>query len=877
MSQNIKEPIYLKDYRPPSHWVRQTNLKFELSADRTVVHGTLQIEKNTKSSEHLLRLKGENLKLVSIQINGVDVPDDAYNLTDKELVLHETPQHFSLHIVNEIYPSTNKAFEGLYQSGPMLCTQNEPEGFRRIIYYPDRPDVMSVYTTEIVADEKEFPVLLANGNLVDKGKLDGGRHWVKWEDPFPKPSYLFALVAGDLDVLKDSYTTKSGKIIDLRIYCEHGFVKQCPHAMYALKESMRWDEEVYGLECDLDTYMIVATHTFNMGAMENKGLNIFNASYVLANPETATDTDYMGVERVIAHEYFHNWTGNRVTCREWFQLTLKEGLTVFRDQEFMCDLRSRDVRRIEDVRRLRNYQFTEDQGPLSHPIQPKSYIQINNFYTSTVYEKGAEVIRMIHYLIGNDAFQKGMQVYFDRHDGQAVTTEEFIQSMEKGSGVDLSQFRNWYDQNGTPTVTVSESYDAGSQKLEVIINQDNPFTQSKDPLHMPFQIALFDSNGNPLVPTNKDSHIQHLELKEKEQTFIFEGVVSEPTLSCNRQFTAPVLVERKLTDEKRSLLMGHDDDSFARWDIGQQFAVDTVMELMNQLRDSQPFAVNPRFTKAYGLLLQDESIDPAYKALALEIPSEADFFEKEAIIDFDAIHLARETLLQHLSMQFFDQFKDLYAKMHSLEEYTTDSESIAKRTLKNICLKMMSKREDEFVISCCLEQFKRSNNMTDRLAALACLNQIDAPEREEAMQLFYDQWKDNQLVMAKWLALQATSRVGNPLQRVQELIESPVFSYDVPNLIRALIGSFQRNHIYFHENTGQGYDFMADQVISIDASNPHIAAALAGFTKRYDKMDSLRKKTMRRAIEKILETEGLSSNTYEIVSKSYLGSQKVLT
>lgn len=864
------QPIRLSDYRPPSHLIKNIHLTFDLEEDKTRVLCKMHIEQNTAQSA--LTLNGENLKLLSIKLDGCPLTSDQYALDDETLTIKATPAAFVLEIETEIYPQKNIALEGLYKSGSIFCTQNEPEGFRKITYFLDRPDVMAKYTTKIIADQALYPILLSNGNLIGQGVLPHGKHWVEWEDPFAKPCYLFALVAGDLGCITDTFTTMQGRKVALKIYCDKGNESKCQHAMQSLIKSMKWDEEVYGLAYDLDIYMIVAVDAFNMGAMENKGLNIFNTSCVLADVSTATDDNYGRIEGVIAHEYFHNWTGNRVTCRDWFQLTLKEGLTVFRDQEFSADMHSRAVQRIENVLALRASQFPEDAGPTAHAIKPSSYLQINNFYTSTVYNKGAEVIRMIETLIGKQTFRQGISKYFELYDGQAVTTEDFVHAMEVVSGRDFTQFKRWYSQAGTPQITVQQHYDAQQHTYTLTIKQTCAPTadnSSKEPFHFPLAMGLIGKDGQDLPLKVAGTLLTRpiIEISKAEESFVFEDIQEQPVLSINRHFTAPVQLEVDYRLQDYLFLMAHDSDAFNRWEAGQKIATKLMLGMLQDLSEGKEISLHAGYIEAFGAILHDTHLDKALKARALSLPSEDFLAQYVEPIDIDGIHLVREFVKQTLAEEYQKDFNAIYTHLNQTEAYAFNADAVGRRSLKNTCLSYLSCLETKEAISLCEKQFKTAKNMTDQLSALALLTHIDCQSRQDSLKAFYQQWKDNTLVMNKWLAVQALSKLDGTLENVKHLMKDPVYNASIPNLVRALIGSFSQNAVHFHRNDGAGYAFMADRIIEIDQFNPQMAATLARAFRKYDKLDSLRKKVMKKELERIIAQKGLSTNVYEIISQ----------
>ena len=788
------------------------------------------------------------------------------------------PERFTLEIITRIQPEKNTALEGLYVSNHIFCTQCEAEGFRKITYFLDRPDVMARYRTRIEADRTAYPVLLANGNKVDSGERPNGRHYAVWEDPFPKPAYLFALVAGDLSVLEDSFVTKSGREVSLQIYAEPDQIDKCGHAMTALKDSMRWDEERFGLEYDLDQFMIAAISDFNMGAMENKGLNVFNTKFVLAKPETATDADYHGIERVIAHEYFHNWTGNRITCRDWFQLSLKEGLTVFRDQEFTADMHSRAVKRIEDVRGLRAHQFIEDSGPLAHPVRPESYVEINNFYTTTIYEKGAEVVRMIHTLLGEEAFQEGMRRYVERHDGQAVTCEDFVKAMEDASGRDLSTFRNWYSQVGTPRLRIEDDFDQESGRYRLTVRQSTPPTPmqpEKAPQHIPLALGLLDHRGQD-APVTFDGEnapgptTRVLELTDEETTFTFTGLDEKPVPSLPRGFSAPIILETEPSSEKLRFLMANDGDSFVRWDAGQTYATTLIL---NQAADASTDAVERELDlgirDAFEAVLGDDGLDHAFKALVLTLPAESYVAQQMEVIDVDGIHAARRALRAGLGQALAERWRDLYRHIGSDEPYCFDGPSMGRRSLRNLALGYLMAADNEEGRALCLAQFEQADNMTDGLAALAMLADSDHPARADALGQFYDHWQDEPLVIDKWFTLQAMPQRPDALDQVQRLKTHPAFKMTNPNRVRSLIGAFAMANVTgFHRKDGAGYRFLADQIMELDHLNPQIAARLMSVFGRWRRYDDARQTLMKAELERILAMPGLSRNSLEVATKS---------
>ena len=869
------QPIFLKDYRVPDYLVDQVDLDVRLDPARTEVTTRLTMRRNPAAGGGTppLVLDGQELELVGVRLDGEELGANRYSVDDEHLTIEAPPAAFTLEITSRTRPEANTKLAGLYLSNGIFCTQCESEGFRRIAYYPDRPDVMATYRTRIEADRTQHPVLLANGNQVEAGELAGGRHYAVWHDPFPKPSYLFALVAGDLARLEDRFVTRSGREVLLEIYAEAKDIDKCDHAMASLKKSMKWDEDRFGLEYDLDRFMIVAVPDFNYGAMENKGLNIFNTKYVLAKPETATDTDYLGIESVVAHEYFHNWTGDRVTCRDWFQLSLKEGLTVFRDQEFSSDLHSRAVKRISDVRRLRASQFIEDAGPLAHPIRPESYVEIGNFYTATVYEKGAEVIRMLHTLIGEDAFQRGMRIYFERHDGQAVTCEDFVAAMEAGSGRDLAKFRLWYSQAGTPKLSVRGSYDAAAGTYTMTVRQevpDTPGQTGKRPMPIPLAMGLLGPGGDPLPlrlagEAAAGTGTRVLEIDQAEQRLTFEGVPAEPVASLLRGFSAPVILDAGQDDDQLRFLMANDTDPFVRWEAGNSYATKVILELVAARAAGRPLALDFGLADAFAATLADERLERAFLAQALGLPAEPFVGEQMAVIDVDGIHAARKFLRQALGATLHREWRETYER-YQTTEYSIEAEAMGARALKNLALGY--RVAGGSAASACVDQFARAGNMTDQIAALALLAEGNLPERADALATFYDRWQDDALVVDKWFALQAQTQRADSLDQVLALLDHEAFTLKTPNRARALIGGFAGNPTGFHRADGAGYAFVADQLLALEKLNPSVAARMTTVFGRWRRYDAGRQDLMRGQLERILATPNLSRDTFEIASKS---------
>ncbi len=828
---------YRHDYRAPEYLISDIDLTFDLDATKTVVTAVSQVTRQSATAVPL-RLDGEDLTLVSLHINDEAWSD--YKEEGNQLVIDNLPERFTLRIVNEISPAANTALEGLYQSGVALCTQCEAEGFRHITWYLDRPDVLARFTTKIIADKTLYPYLLSNGNRIGEGELENGRHWVQWQDPFPKPCYLFALVAGDFDVLRDTFKTRSGREVALELFVDRGNLDRAPWAMTSLINSMKWDETRFGLEYDLDIYMIVAVDFFNMGAMENKGLNIFNSKYVLARTDTATDKDYLDIERVIGHEYFHNWTGNRVTCRDWFQLSLKEGLTVFRDQEFSSDLGSRAVNRINNVRTMRGLQFAEDASPMAHPIRPDKVIEMNNFYTLTVYEKGAEIIRMIHTLLGEENFQKGMQLYFERHDGSAATCDDFVQAMEDASNVDLSHFRR-YSQAGTPIVTVKDDYNPETEQYTLTISQRTPPTaeqEEKHPLHIPFSVELYDNEGN-VIPLQKGGHPVHnvLNVTQTEQTFIFDNVYFQPVPALLCEFSAPVKLEYKWSDQQLTFLMRHARNDFSRWDAAQSLLATYIKLNVNRYQQGQPLTLPVHVADAFRAILLDENIDPALAAEILTLPSATEIAELFDIIDPIAIVAVREALTRTLATELADEFLAIY-NANKLDAYRVEHADIGKRSLRNTCLRYLAFGEAELANTLVSKQYHEADNMTDALAALAASVAAELPCRDALMQEYDDKWHQDGLVMDKWFILQATSPAADVLSKVRSLLKHRSFTMSNPNRVRSLIGAFaSSNPAAFHAEDGSGYQFMVEMLTELNSRNPQVASRLIEpliRLKRYD-------------------------------------------
>lgn len=869
-TQAKAETVYLKDYRVPDYLIDTVDLEFELGEDFTLVKSRLVIHANPVSqnkSKNLI-LHGEELELKAVILDGKRLDSKQYKVTPEILTIPHVPDTFTLEIHTRIKPQENTALSGLYKSSGNFCTQCEAQGFRRITYFMDRPDCMARYTTTIIADEKRYPILLSNGNLVDSGKLDAHRHWAKWEDPFKKPCYLFALVAGDLEFIEDFFETMSGKKVTLRIYVEKGNRDKSWHAMEALKKAMRWDEEKFGREYDLDIYMIVAVSDFNMGAMENKGLNIFNTKYILAQPNSATDQDYIHVEAVVGHEYFHNWSGNRVTCRDWFQLSLKEGLTVFRDQSFTADTTSKTVTRIQDVNVLRTAQFTEDAGPLAHPVRPESYIEINNFYTATIYEKGAEVIRMMSTILGEELFRQGMDLYFERHDGQAVTTEDFVRAMEDASGIDLQQFRLWYSQAGTPLLQIKDDYDAIKKTYTLDIKQvipDTPGQKNKKPMHIPVKIGLIDSSGKEIAH-------DLLHVRQSHEKFHFDNILEQPVPSFLRSFSAPVKIQYDYSDADLQLLFKYDNDLFNRWESGQKYSINLILRLISDFQQKKKLSLPDEFVDAfiYGLQTVDDKL---FLAELLTLPSEKYLAEQMEQIDVDSIHAVREFVLKEVAKQLKNLFITVFQKHDGKSRpYQFNMKEVGRRQIKNLCLHYLAQlNEPDINENYIMNQFQHAlnDNMTDTIAALRCLTNIDGSLRDAALKDFYTKWQNDPLVLDKWFAMQATSKLPKTLGQVKKLIHHPAFDIKNPNKVYSLIGAFcQQNPVHFHKINGEGYEFLREIVLQLDALNPQVAARMVGPLINWKRFDSKRQQLMKQQLDFILNHKKLSKDVYELVSKS---------
>ena len=885
MTDSKPETVLRSDYRVPDYLIDTVDLSFDLREEGTRVESRLGLRRRSDAADERapLVLVGESVALEEIEIDGRPLAESEYRIEGEELIVPSPPSRFELRTVVTIHPETNTELSGLYKSSGNFCTQCEAMGFRRITYFLDRPDVMARYSVAIEADREKYPVLLSNGNRIEEEELAEGRHRVRWEDPFPKPSYLFALVAGNLRCHSGEFQTMSGRDVRLEIWVEPQNVDQCEHALRSLERAMAWDEECFGREYDLDIYMIVAVGDFNMGAMENKGLNIFNSKYVLALPDTATDDDYEGIETVIAHEYFHNWTGNRVTCRDWFQLTLKEGLTVYRDQRFSEDMISMPVCRIAGIKDLRSRQFPEDEGPMAHPIRPDSYISMENFYTATVYDKGAEVIRMYATLLGTDGFRKGMDLYFDRHDGQAVTCDDFRASMSDANGRDLSQFERWYSQAGTPRLRAAGDYDAEQKRYVLTLSQDYPETAFeivgaalRQPLHLPVAVGLLGSDGSSMslrlegdTESEPAATTRVLELRESVEQFVFEDIAEEPVPSILRGFSAPVRFEMDRGRESLAFLMAHDEDPVNRWDAGQQLALEWLVSATQQILAGKTPELDAGYSSAWGRLLGDENLDGSLRALALTLPGELVVAQELDVIEPDAIHEACGFLRVALARAHSDQLWSTYRGLAPKGPYRHERSSIDRRRLRNAALYSLASTADEEAIEAAWSQFQAADNMTDAQAAFVVLSERDHARREEVTSAFYDRWHEDPLVIDKWFAIQAGSSRPDTLERVRELTRHPDFNLGNPNRVRSLIAAFcAGNQVRFHASSGEGYLFLADYVLALDDSNPQLASRMVSSFNSWRRYDMERQALMQTQLERIASSGSLSNDVYEIVNRA---------
>ena len=892
MRDAAPQSINLKDYTPPAFLVSNVELDVDIRDAQATVRATLRVARNAarEGAREPLALDGGKFELLSVSIDGQALPQSRYRVDEAHLTIADVPDAFTLETVVRFDPWKNTTLEGLYPTKAGLVTQCEAEGFRHITYFVDRPDVMARYGVTICADKARFPRLLANGNLVAQGEGEptgwfaagqAGRHWARWEDPFPKPSYLFAMVAAQLDLLEDRFTTRSGKEALLQIYVEPGKLDQAGFAMQSLKRCMEWDEHAFGLELDLERFMIVAVSDFNAGAMENKGLNIFNTKYILARSDTATDYDYFGVDKVVAHEYFHNWTGNRVTCRDWFQLSLKEGLTVYRDQEYSEDEYSRPVCRIQEVRGLRERQFPEDAGPMAHPVRPESYVEINNFYTSTVYEKGAEVVRMYATILGKEGFRRGMDLYFQRHDGQAVTCDDFRAAMADANSADLGQFARWYSQAGTPVVECRGTYDARKKTYTLHARQSCPPTPGQDakkPFVIPLAAGLVDLDGHDLPLTidagsvfaaGKSATTAVLALTQAEQEFVFTDVPENPVPSLLRGFSAPVHVRYEYTDAELTHLMAYDSDPFNRWEAGQALVTRVLLAGVERIRSGREMEIPAALMEAIGRLISDGSRDPAFAAECLQLPAESYLAECVEVADPEAIHAARLHFIRETAIKYRTRFEGAFRHFSVPGPYSPDAAAAGRRALRNAALSYVSTIDDATSRALAFLEYRRAENMTDAMAALLCLANSAGAERERALSMFYEKWKDEALVVDKWFRVQATSYLPGTLDRVKALLAHPAFDMRNPNRARSLLHAFAlENPVHFHAADGSGYRWVAEQVVALDRLNPQVASRLARAFDRWKKYDAGRQAHARRALESIRDTAGLSGNVGEVVGRA---------
>ncbi|XP_048609765.1 puromycin-sensitive aminopeptidase-like isoform X3 [Brassica napus] len=910
--------IFLKDYTKPDYYFETVDLSFSLGEEKTIVSSTIKVTPRVKGSSAPLVLDGHDLKLLSVKVEGQLLKEGDYQLDSRHLTLPSLPaeESFVLEIDTEIYPQKNTSLDGLYKSSGNFCTQCEAEGFRKITFYQDRPDIMAKYTCRVEADKSLYPVLLSNGNLISQGDIEGGRHFALWEDPFKKPCYLFALVAGQLASRDDTFTTRSGREVSLKIWTPAEDLPKTAHAMYSLKAAMKWDEDVFGLEYDLDLFNIVAVPDFNMyelivdfigikelmllclllfllariinlidfwsifrGAMENKSLNIFNSKLVLASPETATDADYAAILGVIGHEYFHNWTGNRVTCRDWFQLSLKEGLTVFRDQEFSSDMGSRTVKRIADVSKLRIYQFPQDAGPMAHPVRPHSYIKMDNFYTVTVYEKGAEVVRMYKTLLGSEGFRKGIDLYFQRHDEQAVTCEDFFAAMRDANNADFANFLQWYSQAGTPVVKVASSYNAEARTFSLKFSQEIPPTPgqpTKEPTFIPVVVGLLDSSGKDITLSSvyRDGTLQTisssstiLRVTKKEEEFVFSDISEKPVPSLFRGFSAPVRVETDLSDDDLFFLLAHDSDEFNRWEAGQVLARKLMVNLVSDFQQNKPLVLNPKFIQGLGSVLSDTSLDKEFIAKAITLPGEGEIMDMMAVADPDAVHAVRKFVRKQLASELKAELLKIVENNRSSEAYVFDHPNMARRALKNTALAYLASQDPAYV-ELALGEYKSATNLTDQIAALAALAQKPGKTRDEVLADFYNKWQGDYLVVNKWFLLQASSDIPGNVENVKKLLDHPAFDLRNPNKVYSLIGGFCGSPVNFHAKDGSGYKFLGDIVVQLDKINPQVASRMVSAFSRWKRYDETRQALAKAQLEMIMSANGLSENVFEIASKS---------
>ncbi|KAF8412231.1 hypothetical protein HHK36_000191 [Tetracentron sinense] len=884
--------IFLKDYKLPDYYFDTVDLKFSLGEEKTIVYSKITVLPRVEGACSPLTLNGQDLKLVSIKVNNKELKKEDYHVDSRHLILTSPPSGtFTLEIVTDIYPQKNTSLEGLYKSSGNFCTQCEAEGFRKITFFQDRPDIMAKYTCRIEGDKTLYPVLLSNGNLIEQGDIEGGKHYALWEDPFKKPCYLFALVAGQLESRDDTFLTRSGRTVSLRIWTPAQDIPKTVHAMYSLKAAMKWDEDVFGLEYDLDLFNIVAVPDFNMGAMENKSLNIFNSKLVLASPETASDADYAAILGVIGHEYFHNWTGNRVTCRDWFQLSLKEGLTVFRDQEFSSDMGSRTVKRIADVSRLRNYQFPQDAGPMAHPVRPHSYIKMDNFYTGKffngkVYEKGAEVVRMYKTLLGSRGFRKGMDLYFKRHDGQAVTCEDFFAAMRDANDADFSNFLLWYSQAGTPLVKVTSSYDAKAQTYSLKFSQEVPPTPGqsvKEPMFIPVALGLLDSKGKDIpltsfyhegmlqsVPSNgQPVYTTVLQVKkQKEEEFVFSDISERPIPSLLRSYSAPIRLDSDLTDSDLFFLLAHDSDEFNRWEAGQILARKLMLSLVADFQKNKPLVLNPKFVHGLKSILSDSSLEKEFIAKAMTLPGEGEIMDMMVVADPDAVHAVRSFIKKQLASELKEELLRTVKSNRSSEQYVFNHPNMARRALKNIALAYLTSLEDPEFTELALHEYKSATNMTEQFAALAAIAQNPGKVRDDVLADFYSKWEHDFLVVNKWFALQAMSDISGNVENVRNLLKHPAFDLRNPNKVYSLIGGFCGSPVNFHSKDGSGYKFLGELVVQLDKINPQVASRMVSAFSRWRRYDETRQSLAKAQLDLIMSANGLSENVFEIASKS---------
>ncbi|XP_047970101.1 puromycin-sensitive aminopeptidase isoform X1 [Salvia hispanica] len=885
-NMDAPKEIFLKDYKEPDYFFEKVDLNFQLGEETTLVFSKIFVSPRVEGCSAPLVLDGADLKLIVLKVNGEDVKGDDFHVDSRHLTLSSPPSgKFTLEIVTEICPQKNTSLEGLYKSSGNFCTQCEAEGFRKITYYQDRPDIMAKYTCRIEGDKSLYPVLLSNGNLIEQGDLEGGRHFAVWEDPFVKPCYLFALVAGQLESRDDTFITRSGRKVSLRIWTPAQDLPKTAHAMYSLKAAMKWDEDVFGLEYDLDLFNVVAVPDFNMGAMENKSLNIFNSKLVLASPETATDADYAAILGVIGHEYFHNWTGNRVTCRDWFQLSLKEGLTVFRDQEFSSDMGSRPVKRIADVSKLRSYQFPQDAGPMAHPVRPHSYIKMDNFYTVTVYEKGAEVVRMYKTLLGAQGFRKGMDLYFKRHDGQAVTCEDFFAAMRDANGADFSNFLLWYSQAGTPRLNVVSNYNAEAKTYSLKFSQEVPPTPGqpvKEPMFIPVALGLLGSDGKdiPLSSVYHDgmlesisnsgqpAHTTVLRVTKKEEVFVFNDIPERPVPSILRGYSAPVRMDSDLTDADLYFLLANDSDEFNRWEAGQVLARKLMLTLVSDYQQNKPLVLNQQFLNGVKSILCDPSLDKEFIAKAITLPGEGEIMDMMAVADPDAVHAVRSFIRKQLASELKNELLITVKNNRSSVNYEFDHQNLSRRALKNTALAYLGSLEDAEITELALHEYKTATNLTEQFAALVALDQIPGKVRDDVLADFYNKWQHEYLVINKWFALQAMSNVPGNVENVRKLLDHPAFDLRNPNKVYSLIGGFCGSPVNFHAKDGSGYKFLGELVVQLDKINPQVASRMVSAFSRWKRYDETRQNLAKAQLEMILSANGLSENVFEIASKS---------